>query len=187
MSFISIYARKSIGLNAQRFLTGSRVSKIIPQQIQYYRARPTEEDDDDDDSGVKASKISQASTTKIVQRFTKIWKRPEKIAKITQEEKDLRKFMYDFEQYRQKIIDKKDKEELDKLLLQWEAVAELPEDLRRIAMLVDTLDPQPGYFPYLTKTPPTPYDPKDRIVLKKKDPKVKRSESLIIHLGSPST
>ncbi|GAM24160.1 hypothetical protein SAMD00019534_073350, partial [Acytostelium subglobosum LB1] len=139
-------------------------------------------DDDfaDDDQGEPETTISKASMDKIKQRFTAAFKRPDitKQAPPTEEEEALRLSMYHYEQYRQKLLDKKDAEEKQKLHYQWEAVAELPEDLRKTAMLVDTHDDAPDWIPFWTTTPPSK-DPQSKIVYKKKEKPKKRSEELL--------
>jgi len=137
--------------------------------------------EEDDEINV-ASKYSKQSATKVITRFSKIWRRPEHpsvITKRSEEEKQLREFIYKFNTYRKEVIARRDKEEEDKMNLQWEAIMELPEDLRKIALLVDTHDEQPALIPLLTLTPPTPFNPKKKMQFKKKDKSLKRSERLI--------
>eukprot|EP01133_Synstelium_polycarpum_P007209 gene7209-8373_t len=137
-------------------------------------------DDFDSDEGMVDSKVSKPSMDKIKQRFTKEYKRPDKATQGPQseEEKTIRLFIHKFNEYRSEIQDKRDREEMEKSNYQWEAVAELPEDLRKIAMYVDTHEDMPDWIPMWTLTPPTE-NPTPKIVLKKKVQVTKRSEETL--------
>ncbi|KYQ90184.1 hypothetical protein DLAC_08782 [Tieghemostelium lacteum] len=198
MSFLGIYSRKSIGLLQgsllkynQTLVCGSSLSMYSRQAGKApahggKAKKGVDAFDEDTEGQIQQTKISKQSMTKIIQRFTKIYKKPEKSAPQTEEEQKLRKFITGFNKYRQEIINRRDKESRDKLNLQWEAVMELPEDLRKIAMLIDTHDEQPALLQHLTWTPPTKGDPKQKIQMKKKDKSLKRSQRFIENTGSQS-
>ncbi|KAM9991655.1 hypothetical protein ACTFIZ_005065 [Dictyostelium cf. discoideum] len=136
---------------------------------------------EDEDIGVDQSekydiKVSKTSYQKIIQRFQVLFKRPEIADKNeSDEEKRLRLINYNYTQYSDQLKKEKEREEREKLDYQWEAVMELPEDLRKIALLVET-DKEMPLIPFLYDTPPTKGDPKKTIQLKKKDRNLKPSE-----------
>ncbi|EGG22549.1 hypothetical protein DFA_04679 [Cavenderia fasciculata] len=191
MSSISLYCRRSIGTLFGQQNAFSLSANASNSLYRFGRARkvvgnPFLQEDDDEDfmedsgdgEGDQQQKLSKGSLDKIKQRFTKIYKRPQPTtAKPSAEEQQLRDIIKSYAKYSQETAQKRDDEEKEKSHLQWEAIAELPEDLRKIALLVDTHDEAPMPIPTWTLTPPSK-DPQSKIVWKKKDKLkvVKRSE-----------
>ncbi|KAN0055746.1 hypothetical protein ACTA71_011632 [Dictyostelium dimigraforme] len=158
----------------QQFLAGY-AAKVVK------KGRGGKKSDEDEERGADISskydvKVSKASYQKIIQRFQTLFRRPENVDKNeSDEEKQLRKTIYNFTLYSNEIIKERDREEKAKLDYQWDAIMELPEDLRKIALLIET-DQEMPLIEFLYDTPPTKDDPKKSIQLKKKDKSIKPSE-----------
>ncbi|EFA79066.1 hypothetical protein PPL_08536 [Heterostelium album PN500] len=169
-----LHKSNTVTPNSLYILGRARVNKHkLPEHMQ-------KDDFDDDDGKVVESKISKTSMDKIKQRFTSTFKRPDldKQPEQTEEEKELRLFIHQYDKYRKEIEKRRDDEEKYAMHYQWEAIAELPEDLRKTAMLVDTHDDAPDWIPFWTLTPPSE-DPASKMVMKKKVKAKKRSEELL--------
>ncbi|KAN0007416.1 hypothetical protein ACTFIV_001304 [Dictyostelium citrinum] len=161
----------------QQFIAGY-AAKVVK------KGRSGKNTDEDEDRGDLSSKydikVSKASYQKIIQRFQTLFKRPENVDKNeADEEKQLRANIYNFTLYSNELIKERENEEKDKLDYQWDAIMELPEDLRKIALLVET-DQEMPLIPFLYDTPPTKGDPKKQIQLKKKDKTIKPSQRELI-------
>ncbi|KAK5576541.1 hypothetical protein RB653_007685 [Dictyostelium firmibasis] len=144
------------------------------------KGRPGKKVQDEDQERVDSSKydvkVSKASYQKIIQRFSTLFRRPDSIdLNRSDEEQELRKIIYNYNKYSEEIVVERDREEEEKLNHQWDAIMELPEDLRKIALLIQT-DQEMPLIPFLYDTPPTKVDPKKSVQLKKKDKSLKPSQ-----------
>ncbi|EGC33130.1 hypothetical protein DICPUDRAFT_81065 [Dictyostelium purpureum] len=169
----------SISKNVNNIASYSTAPK---QQKKSRRNKGEEEEGGNDNISKYDIKVSKGSYQKIISGFTQKFRRPDQInTKRSEEEVKLRKIIYEYEKYSKDISKRRDQEEVEKLRYQFDAVMELPEDLRKIALLVDTRDEQPELIQFLTDTPPTKTNPKENIQLKKKDPTIKSSKKLFLN------